>query len=89
MVQIENASEPMIRITTGIFNSIGIAICVICIYLIHFSSGRKLQIGSQNEYHIDVPVVPVVPATVASAVGAAPPILPTTTSTPAPATKAK
>jgi hypothetical protein len=89
MVQIENASEPMIRITTGIFNSIGIAICVICIYLIHFSSGRKLQIGSQNEYHIDVPVVPVVPATVASAVGAARPILPTTTSTPAPATKAK
>ena len=80
LVQMENASEPMIRIFTGLFNGIGIAICLICIYIIHFSTGRKMQIGSQNEYHIDVPVVPVVPASVASAAGAAPPIPPTISS---------
>ena len=80
LVQMESASEPMIRIFTGLFNGIGIAICLICIYIIHFSTGRKMQIGSQNEYHIDVPVVPVVPASVASAAGAAPPIPPTISS---------
>ena len=58
MLQIENISSDNLRIFTGLFGGIGIAICVICIALIHFfkvQQKRGLQIGENDQFKIKVP----------------------------------
>ena len=58
MLQIEYISSDKLRIFTGLFGGIGIAICVICIALIHFfkvQQKRGLQIGENDQFKIKVP----------------------------------
>ena len=58
MLQIEYISSDNLRIFTGLFGGIGIAICVICIALIHFfkvQQKRGLQIGENDQFKIKVP----------------------------------